>query len=98
MTLATAFLAAGACSIIGTRWPVDDDTTAALSLRLHYHLHLGLLLAEALRHAQLDLLRPTPVIRKSLGPHLRSIDEARLSYPVSWAGYVHHGSDTRETS
>jgi CHAT domain len=98
MTLATAFLAAGACSIIGTRWPVDDDTTAALSLRLHYHLHLGRPPAEALRHAQLDLLRPTPVIRKSLGPHLSAIDEARLSHPVSWAGYVHHGSDTRETT
>jgi hypothetical protein len=98
MTLATAFLAAGACSVIGTRWPVDDDTTAALSLRLHYHLQMGRSPAEALRRAQLDLLRPSAGIRKSLGPHLEAIDETRLSHPASWAGYVHHGSDTRETS
>src|SRR5262249_37296080 len=63
LTLATAFLAAGACSVIGTRWPVDDDTAAALSLRLHYHLQLGRSPAEALRRAQLDLLRPARGIR-----------------------------------
>ena len=70
LTLATAFLAAGATAVIGTRWPVDDDTAAALSLRLHYHLQLGKPPAEALRRAQLDLLRPEPDVRKSLGPHL----------------------------
>jgi len=60
LTLATAFLAAGATAVIGTRWPVDDDTAAVLSLRLHYHLQVGCHPAEALRRAQLDLLRRRP--------------------------------------
>jgi CHAT domain-containing protein len=99
LTLATAFLAAGACSVIGTRWPVDDDTAAALSIRLHYHLQRGLPSAEALRQAQLDLIRPTDEIRKSFSRFLEeSLNPDRLSHPASWAGYVHHGSDNRRTS
>jgi CHAT domain-containing protein len=91
LTLTTAFLAAGATAIIGTRWPVDDDTATALSLRLHYHLQMGAPPAEALRDAQLDLLRPHPDMWKPLGKHLAAIGESRLSHPASWAGYVHHG-------
>ena len=91
LTLATAFLAAGATAVIGTRWPVDDDTVAALSLRLHYHLQVGYQPAEALRRAQLDLLRPTAGMRATLGPHLGALTDARLSHPATWAGHVHHG-------
>jgi CHAT domain len=91
LTLATAFLAAGATSVIGTRWPVDDDTTAALSLRLHHHLQMAYTTAEALRRAQLDLLRPEPDIRRTLGRHLAALEDSRLSHPVTWAGSVHHG-------
>ena len=98
LTLATAFLAAGACSVIGTRWPVDDDMTAALSIRLHYHLQMGLPSGEALRQAQLDLIRPTAEIRKSLGRILETVEPERLSHPASWAGYVQHGSDNRKTT
>ena len=94
LTLATAFLAAGATAVIGTRWPVDDDTATALSLRLHFHLQLGKLPAEALRSAQLDLARPTADVRASLGPILATVEESRLSHPVSWAGHVHHGIST----
>jgi hypothetical protein len=91
LTLATAFLAAGATSVIGTRWPVDDDTTTALSVRLHHHLKDGHAPAEALRRAQLDLLRPGPALRGSLGPAFDAISDGRLSHPASWAGHVHHG-------
>ena len=91
LTLATAFLAAGATAVIGTRWPVDDDTVTALSLRLHLHLQMGYQPAEALRRAQLDLLRPTPSMRATLGPHLGAIADDRLSHPATWAGHVHHG-------
>ena len=94
LTLATAFLAAGATAVIGTRWPVDDDTATALSLRLHFHLQLGKLPAEALRSAQLDLARPTPDVRSSLGPILATVEESRLSHPITWAGHVHHGIST----
>ena len=92
LTLATGFLAAGATAVIGTRWPVDDDTAAALSLRLHLHLQTGHEPAEALRRAQLDLLRPTADVRASLGPHLGALTDERLSHPATWAGHVHHGS------
>ena len=92
LTMATAFLAAGATAVIGTRWPVDDDTTAALAIRLHHHLADGRDPAEALRRAQLELLRPDAELRAHLGPRFAGIDDARLSHPASWAGHVHHGS------
>jgi CHAT domain-containing protein len=91
LTMATAFLAAGATAVIGTRWPVDDDMMAMLSLRLHYHLQLGCHPAEALRRAQLDLIRPTEALRAGLDPALAAVSDARLSHPASWAGHVHHG-------
>jgi hypothetical protein len=91
LTLATAFLAAGATAVIGTRWPVDDDTAAIFSLRLHFHLQVGCHPAEALRRAQLDLLRPAPAIRDTLDPHLADVPADRLSHPATWAGHVHHG-------
>lgn len=91
LTLATAFLAAGATGVIGTRWPVDGDTAAVLSLRLHYHLQVGKSPAEALRSAQLDLLRPAADIRSPLGLDLPADEASRLRHPASWAGYVHHG-------
>jgi CHAT domain-containing protein len=91
LTLATAFLAGGATAVIGTRWPVDDDTVAVLSLRLHYYLQLGRPPAEALRQAQLDMLRPPPGMLATLGPVLAELSDARLSHAASWAGHVHHG-------
>jgi hypothetical protein len=91
VTLATSLLAAGATAVVGTRWPIDDDTTAVLTHRLHYHLHMGRPPAEALRLAQLDLIAPDPSMRLGLHPHLAAIPDSRLSHPASWAGYVHHG-------
>jgi CHAT domain-containing protein len=84
LTLATAFLAAGATAVIGTRWPVDWDSTAVLTRRIHYYLQRGFPPAEALRDAQLDLLRPASRLSATK-------EEARLSHPASWAGFVHHG-------
>jgi CHAT domain len=91
LTLATAFLAVGATAVIGTRWPVDDDTAAIMCLRMHYYLQVGCDPAQALRRAQLDLLRPSPGMRNTLDPHLAATDDGRLSHPASWAGHVHHG-------
>ena len=91
LTLASAFLAAGATAVIGTRWPVENGAETALSIRLHGHLREACDPAEALRRAQLDLLRPDGALRDSLGPHLAPVDDAELSDPASWAGHVHHG-------
>ena len=91
LTIATAFLAAGATAVIGTRWPVTDATTAILAARLHSHLQRGYPPAEALRRAQLDLLRPGPQLREGMAPHLAAEEDSSLSDLASWAGYVHHG-------
>jgi hypothetical protein len=91
LTLASAFLAAGATAVIGTRWPVENGAETALSVRLHGHLRDGRDPAEALRRAQLDLLRPDGALRDSLGPDLAPVDDSELSDPASWAGHVHHG-------
>src|SRR5262249_9745797 len=91
LTLATAFLAAGATAVIGTRWPVDNDTATALAIRLPHHLTDGHAPAQALRRAQLDLLRPGPAVRDSLGPDFAGIEDSRLSHPAGWTGHVHHG-------
>jgi CHAT domain len=91
VTLATALLAAGATGVIGTRWPIDDDTTATLAHYLHHHLAGGHLPAHALRLAQLDLLDPAPRTLTGLHSHLAALPPSRLAHPASWAGYVHHG-------
>jgi CHAT domain-containing protein len=91
LTLATGFLAAGATAVIGTRWPVTVQSAVAVSLRLHYHLQSGHPPAEALRLAQLDLLRRAPGVRDTLGQVLTGVKDTGLSHPASWAGHVHHG-------
>jgi len=69
-SIARAFLAAGARSVIGTLWEVDDDTVAPLFHRLHQELRNGARPSSALRTAQIALAHdPDP----------------RLSHPATWA-------------
>jgi CHAT domain-containing protein/tetratricopeptide (TPR) repeat protein len=56
-SLAMAFLAAGSRDVVGTLWNVDDDAAREISVRFHRELARGTAPAEALRVAQLDLLR-----------------------------------------
>ncbi len=90
VTLATAFLAAGATGVVGTRWPIDDDTTAVFMVHLHGRLAAGHPPARAVRLAQLDML-DTSHVRPDLHPHLAAVDRTRLANPASWAGFVYHG-------
>jgi CHAT domain-containing protein len=60
-SLALAFFAGGAGSVVGTLWDVDDREAATFSLRLHRHLLAGANPAEAVRLAQLDLLPNHPL-------------------------------------
>jgi hypothetical protein len=91
LTLATALLAAGASGVIGTRWPVEDDTAATLAYHLHHHLASGHSPAQALRIAQLDMIDPSSPPRPGLHPHLAHMPAARRAHPASWAGYTYHG-------
>jgi len=69
-SIARAFLAAGARSVIGTLWEVDDDVAATLFRRLHTELHNGATPSSALRTAQVTLAHDA---------------NPRLSHPGTWA-------------
>lgn len=56
LTLSHAFLAAGARSVVGALWAVDDETASAFSQAVYEHLSTGRPIGEAVRAAQLDLL------------------------------------------
>jgi hypothetical protein len=92
LTLATAFLAAGASAAIGTRWPLDDDTAAVFAFALHAQLARGVPPGEALRAAQLWMLDPQRPALPGLPPMLaRERGQGRWTEPASWAGYTYHG-------
>jgi hypothetical protein len=76
-SLAGAFLAAGAQSVIGAGWAVDDASTAIVMQRLHEALQAGQSPAEALRAAQVAAIR-------SANPAVRS--------PRTWAAFQIMGS------
>ncbi|MYR41664.1 CHAT domain-containing protein, partial [Streptomyces sp. SID5910] len=95
LTLATAFLGAGAASVIGSRWAVaDDPRTTLLMLLLHHHLGLGVPPRDALRAAQLWMLAPDRALPPELagyeylldGLGRRPADELEV-----WASFAHHG-------
>jgi len=69
-SLARSFLTAGARSVIGTLWEIDDDVSATLFSGFHQHLHRGASPPAALRAAQLELAQS---------------GNPRLSHPASWA-------------
>jgi CHAT domain-containing protein len=79
MTLARAFLIAGAKSVVASLWQVDDRSTATLMGFFYEHLVAGLEIREALRQAQLDFI-------KEFG------DKAQ---PYYWAGFEVIGDGTR---
>lgn len=91
VTLATALLAAGVTGVIGTRWPVYEDTSAALTYYLHRHLAAAHDPAAALRLAQLELLAEDPPGLPGQPRFLTGFPHRRRAHPASWAGYTCHG-------
>ncbi|WP_245239499.1 CHAT domain-containing protein [Streptomyces sp. MZ04] len=92
-TLSTAFLVAGARSVIGSLWPVPDDATSVLMFLTHHFLRTrGEPPAKALRRAQLWILDPERELPPDLPPLLRvragALDPDDLS---GWAGFTHLG-------
>jgi CHAT domain-containing protein len=91
LTLATAFLAAGAVSVVGSRWPVGDRTTACLMVMFHrYRAVDGLGDRDALRAAQRWMLDPQREFPPEVLP-LCPPRPAALADPVAWAPFTHHG-------
>jgi CHAT domain-containing protein len=93
LTLATAFLSAGAAGVVAARWSVADAQTALFVTVFHHYLNGGHPdPARALRAAQLWMLDPGRVVPDGLPPVLR--DEASgpaLAHPVAWAGFAYQG-------
>ncbi|RKT87466.1 CHAT domain-containing protein [Saccharopolyspora antimicrobica] len=93
LTLATAFLAAGAGGVVGTRWEIDDLVTAMFMIVFHHHLNDGFPEpADALRAAQLWMLdphrRPIPGVPDELARYFAETDPAT---PAHWAAFTYHG-------
>ncbi|GHO99972.1 CHAT domain-containing protein [Reticulibacter mediterranei] len=70
--LATAFLAAGAASLVISLWAVEDTSTNELMRHFYQHLLQGESKVQALRSAQCKLLRQT---------------DSRYAHPYFWAGF-----------
>ncbi|MYY08140.1 CHAT domain-containing protein [Streptomyces sp. SID4919] len=92
-TLATAFLVAGARSVVGSLWPVPDEATSVLMLLTHYFLSREQEPpARALRRAQLWMLgldrQPPGSLPDELAARAARVDPDDLS---AWAGFTHLG-------
>ena len=81
--LTRAFQYAGARSVVASLWDVADQTTAELMVRFHRHLPAGLSKAEALRAAQIGLIRQPIQITTAQGQTL----EMDASSPFFWAAF-----------
>jgi CHAT domain-containing protein len=81
--LTQAFHYAGAPSVVASLWAAPDASTAALMQILHEQLHDGTSVDEALRNAQLALIRGPVELSRSDG----TTDTADLSHPFAWAGF-----------
>jgi CHAT domain-containing protein len=92
-SLSTAFLVAGAGSVVGSLWPVPDDATSVLMFLTHYFLRRKRLRpAQALRRAQQWMLDPQRRLPPGMPPELAAraarIDPDDLT---AWAGFTHLG-------
>ncbi len=92
LTLATAFLAASAATVVGTRWDVVDRFAGIVAFAVHHFLALGRPAADALRCAQLWLLdddrEPLPGMPESM--HRRCRRGRHVDVSV-WAAFGHQG-------
>lgn len=91
-SLGTAFLAGGARTVLSTQWSIPDGTTSVLMFRFHHELTRGRPAWEALREAQLWMLRPARRSPGDLPAELRDqLDGTDPVAVVAWAGFVHGG-------
>jgi CHAT domain-containing protein len=93
LTLAAAYVAAGATGVVGTKWKVDDVESALLMCVFYDFLaHQGMRPRDALRAVQLWALDPDRVVPSGMARHLAERGRsAALAKPVYWAAFAHHG-------
>lgn len=81
--LTRAFQFAGARTVASTLWQVEDQATAELMVRFYRHLGTGMAKDEALRAAQLELIRGYVEMKNGQG----QLVERDLSLPYYWAAF-----------
>ncbi|SFR29741.1 CHAT domain-containing protein [Lentzea waywayandensis] len=93
LTLATAFIAAGATGAVGARWPIVDLTTTLFVTMFHHYLTRGYRdPATALRATQVWMLDPGRQVPLDLDPVLaRRARIAHLDAPGHWAAFTYQG-------
>jgi CHAT domain-containing protein/Flp pilus assembly protein TadD len=82
--LTRAFQYAGGRTVLASLWSVSDQSTALLMERFYTYLTQGMGMAEALRHAQLDLVEGASDPGES--------HEADFAHPFHWAGFQLFGA------
>lgn len=92
----------GVRSVLASLWAVDDEGTLALMSEFYRQLKTSAIRAEALRQAQLAMLRRqirleqgalvTPSGHLPLPPELAQLDGKDLSYPFYWAAFTMVGN------
>lgn len=97
-TMAAAFLAGGASSVLGSLWPVRLHATALVDLLFHHGLRTGRAPVDALRQAQLWMAGPTRELPASMPADARRLAAELLAAltasghdpadPAFWAGLV----------
>ncbi len=92
-SLGTAFLAAGARSVLSTQWQVPDAPTSSLMFLFHHYLRREKLPPwQALRQAQMWMLDPARRAPENMPADLRPDPSAGdPAEVVAWAGFVHYG-------
>ncbi len=97
-------IATGVKSAVGSLWLVNDEATLGLMTEFYSYLGNVNIKAEALREAQLAMLRGKVVIKNgilrgsvsdgemSLPSELANIQNQKFSHPYYWAGFTMVGS------
>jgi hypothetical protein len=93
LTLAAAYVAAGATGVVGTKWKVDDIESALLMCVFYdFLVRAEMRPRDALRAMQLWALDPGRVVPAGMARHLAERGRsASLADPVYWAAFAHYG-------
>ncbi|HKV09769.1 MAG TPA: CHAT domain-containing protein [Thermoanaerobaculia bacterium] len=85
--LTRAFQYAGARSVMASLWKISDRTTSELMVRFYRHLKEGKPKDEALRAAQMELIRGPIQVTNEKG----EVEEIDASAPYYWAAFQIYG-------
>ena len=93
LSLASAFLAAGAGTVFGSLWRVPDAETSLLMYLVHHYLNTaGCAPVDALHRAQLWMLDPRRQSPEGMPPELaRHCGSQHAAAPAAWAAFTHLG-------